>query len=309
MSEIVVAIPTFRRPRGLERLLGALAKLETSADVRVLVADNDCVCREGFDVCRRLAASGYRWPLDAIVVAERGIAQVRNALAERALANPSVQFIAMLDDDEWPEPRWLEELLRVQRETGADALQGSILCEYESTPAPWATRCDGIGPIRGETGVTQHLEGAGNMIVSRACFEGLSKPYFDPSFALTGGEDCEFFARLRRQGARFAFVDEAVATTLVPASRTNLAWVLLRSFRTGNSDMRVFLKFNDRRGDALLEFAKIAGAVLLSPLMLVILAFDPNRRVDGLRKLWRACGKIAALTGRTYNEYSVIHGE
>ncbi len=43
MPKIAVAIPTFRRPRGLERLLMALAQLETSADVEIVVADNDAV--------------------------------------------------------------------------------------------------------------------------------------------------------------------------------------------------------------------------------------------------------------------------
>ena len=41
MAEVIVAIPTFRRPQSLTRLLDALAKLETSAVVTVLVADND----------------------------------------------------------------------------------------------------------------------------------------------------------------------------------------------------------------------------------------------------------------------------
>jgi len=309
MPEVIVAIPTFRRPRGLERLLAALAQLKTSAKIRVLVADNDAERCEGFDVCGRVRAAGYCWPLEAIVVAERGIAQARNALVERALTHKSPQFIAMLDDDEWPEPRWLDELLRVQRETGADAVQGSVLCEYEAAPAIWAKNCDGIGPIRGRTGVARKLDGAGNMLVSRASFEALARPWFDSAFALTGGEDSDFFMRLDRAGRRFAFADEAVATTAVPASRVNLKWVLSRAYSVGNSDMRVFLKYNADSAIFAAELIKIAGTLLLSPLMLVILAFDPNRRVDALRKLWRAAGKIAALSGRTFNEYSVIHGE
>src|SRR5215470_13999371 len=99
MPEVTVAIPTFRRPEGLARLLAALAALETEIPVCILVADNDCDRREGFEVCCRLAPS-YRWPLEAILVCERGIAQNRNALVEESLANRRhMDYLAMLDDD------------------------------------------------------------------------------------------------------------------------------------------------------------------------------------------------------------------
>ena len=80
MTDVVVAVPSFRRPQGLERLLTALEKLQTSARVLVLVADNDVDGREAFAVCERLRTRGYRWPLDCVVAQERGIAQARNAL-------------------------------------------------------------------------------------------------------------------------------------------------------------------------------------------------------------------------------------
>ena len=108
MAKVAVAIATFRRPRGLVRLLSAVEKLETSAVVSVLVADNDAERHEGFDLCQRLRDE-YRWPLEAIVVPERGIAQVRNALSEHILEKSGAQFVAMLDDDEWPAPHWLDD--------------------------------------------------------------------------------------------------------------------------------------------------------------------------------------------------------
>lgn len=305
MVEIVVAVPTFRRPQSLMRLLSALAALDTAAKVTVLVADNDAERHEGFDACGTL--TDYRWPLERFVAPERGIAQVRNALVERALAHPC-DFIAMLDDDEWPEPGWLDAFLKVQAETGADGLHGDILRDFETAPSRWAARCDGIAPLLGRTGRVAMIEGSGNILVSRACFEGLAKPCFDPAFALSGGEDRDFFERLRRQGRRFAWAKDAVVHAWVPASRGNLRWALQRAYRVGNSDMRVFLKHAHSAGDSAREGAKIAGALLLFPLLFVILGLASNRAVDALRRLCRAAGKIAAISGRTYNEYAVTHG-
>ena len=128
LPEVIIAIPTFRRPTSLARLLGALEKLQMDSRVLVVVADNDAEGHAGYDFCRSICAH-YRWPLDPIIAEERGIAQVRNALVQRALGYPGARFVAMLDDDEWPSPQWLDQLLRVQAESGADVVEGSVLFE------------------------------------------------------------------------------------------------------------------------------------------------------------------------------------
>jgi succinoglycan biosynthesis protein ExoM len=307
MSEIIIAVPTFRRPRGLERLLAAVSRLQTDAKVEVLVADNDAERHEGFDLCQILK-SRYRWPLTAIIVRERGIAQARNGLVEHLLKNSNAQFVAMLDDDEWPHPAWLEEFQRVQRETGADALHGAILREFEIAPGAWARRCQGIAPLRDRSGLKPMIEGSGNVMIARACFEALAKPCFDPAFALTGGEDKDFFTRLRGLGRRFAWADEAVCYAFVPASRATLKWALLRAYRVGNSDMRVFLKYAPRWNALLREALKIAGVVLLFPLLELMALPFAQRRADPLCRLCRATGKIAAILGNHYNEYATVHG-
>jgi succinoglycan biosynthesis protein ExoM len=306
---VTVAIPTFRRPQGLARLLSALAKLDTKASVTILVADNDADGHEGLDLCEATRGASYRWPIRAVIAPQRGIAQVRNTLVEAALVDPKMQFVAMLDDDEWPEPHWLDALLREQAATGADVLQGSILFAFEDKPDAWAETFDGMSDIRHASGPIDMLQGAGNLLIARAALEMLAAPRFDPAFALTGGEDRDFFMRLKAAGAHFAWSDEAVAHTFIPASRSSMKWALSRAYSIGNSDMRVFLKYGPSAAQRTREMAKIAGALLLSPLLFVILAFDANRRADALRRMFRAAGKVAALFGRQYNEYSVIHGD
>lgn len=308
MAEVVVAIPTFRRVKGLERLLAALAALETKAKVQIVVADNDADRHEGFDLCRSLRARGYRWRIDAVIVPERGIAQARNALMVRALAT-GAHFIAMLDDDEWPEPGWLDAFLAAQRATGGDALHGQVVRVFERPPAPWSLACAGIAPFARATGAIDMIESSSNVLMTRACVAALAEPWFDPAFALTGGEDRDFFTRLKHDGATFAFAGEAIANAFVPASRLSLSWILKRAYRVGNSDMRVFLKYRPAPLARLREVAKILGAALCFAPILAIFSAFPNRRVQALCKLSRAAGKTAALFGRHYNEYAVIHGK
>jgi succinoglycan biosynthesis protein ExoM len=307
MVDVVIAIPTFRRPQSLERLLRAIEKLETDAKITVLVADNDAERHEGLDFCKRIAGF-YRWPLDAFSAPARGIAQARNALTERMLTRTSAQFVAMLDDDEWPEPHWLDAFLRVQAETGADALHGAVIPVFEAPPRASVAQCGGMASQRGVTGGCETIDSTANVFLRRGCFEDLAKPCFDPAFGLGGGEDKDFFTRLKAQGKTFAYADEAVVNAYVPASRATLAWALRRAYSTGNSDMRVFLKYQPNAAAMAREFVKIAAAFAAVPVMSLALAAQPPRRASGLWKGFRAAGKVAALLGRRYNEYAVTHG-
>ena len=308
MLEVTIAIATFRRPRGLKRLLDSLALLNTTAGVTVLVADNDSDEHEGFDLCERMRRD-YRWPLEAFVVPERGIAQVRNALIARAMQRHAMMFLAMPDDDGAADPDWLDALLRTQRDTMADVVAGAVVPAFEEPPPNWASRAPGIAPLRGTTGPVSMIHGTGNTLFTRTCLERAGHPVFDLDYALTGGEDKELFTRLKRKGARFAFCDEAVIRETMPASRVTLSWILQRAYRIGNSDMRVFLQYRDGFFAMLREIAKIGGALLSAPFMSLILLPRANRRIDGLRLMARAAGKFVALFGRHYHEYATTHGE
>lgn len=307
MAEVVIAIPTFKRPKSLARLLAALEKLKTLRSVFVVVADNDGEKHEGYDLCQDLRAR-FRWPLEAIVVPERGIAQVRNALVARALQVNGAKFVAMIDDDEWPSEDWLDMFLRVQAATKADSLQGSILFA-QAAGTEWAQDREGVASIRRATGPVDMLQGAGNLLLTRNCLESLEAPWFDPAFALTGGEDREFFARLAEAGMAFAWADEAVAYGDVPEARLNLKWVLSRAYSVGNSDMRVTLKYWPGRLRMTREVAVIAGAFVLSPLLFAAFSHKPKRRLDALALMARAAGKTTALFGGRHDAYSVTHGE
>jgi len=308
VSEVVVAIPTFRRPESLQRLLTELERLETQARLIVVVADNDVENHAGYDLCRSWSGR-YRWPLDPIIAEERGIAQVRNALVARALSYPEAAFVAMLDDDEWPSPQWLDALLRLQGETGADVVEGSILFEQEVGAPAFEPGFDGVSSIRRPTGPVAMLEGAGNLLIPRACLEKLSAPWFDPAFALSGGEDRDFFERVKSMGGRFAWADEALAYTQVPALRQNLQWVLNRAYGIGNTEMRIFLKYRPSLAAKLKEYLKIAAALMLTPLLGVVLLARPRRAADAWRRFFRNMGKLAALAGCISEPYAVTHGE
>lgn len=308
MPEVIVAIPTFKRPESLKALLSALEKLETVAQIIVVVADNDPIGLEGYNLCREIAQV-YRWPLDPIIAEERGIAQVRNALVARALSYSDASFVAMLDDDEWPSPQWLDELLKVQVKTDADIVEGSILFQAADDRPGFGAGFDGVSDMRRPSGAVAMLEGAGNLLITRACLEDLTAPWFDPAFALTGGEDRDFFERVKAAGGSFAWADEALAYTLVPEQRQSFSWVLNRAFGIGNTEMRIFLKYRPSRLLRAKEYSKVAAALVMTSLGGIVLAFRPRRAADAWRRFFRNMGKLSALMGYVSQPYAVTHGK
>ena len=209
-------------------------------------------------------------------------------------------FMAMIDDDEWPEPGWLDEFLAVQKQTGADVLQGSILFVGK--------RPSTVPDIRRPTGPIANAARRRQSSDHPPSAGGRPRP---GSIRLSPDRrrGSRILHASSRGGARFAWADTARAYGDVPESRAALGWVLKRAYSTGNSDMRVLLKHRPGLGLVLRESGKIAGALLLSLPLAVILGFSPNRRLAPLRKLSRAAGKLTAMAGRRYNEYSVVHGE
>lgn len=234
---VVVCVATYRRPAGLQRLLGALDAQVFSdppPQLRVIVIDNDA---EGSarQVCD--AAAGWlSLPLTYAIEKRRGISQARNAALVTAF--PTAEFAAFIDDDEVPERDWLDQLLRAQRRQGADAVTGPCLPRFSTTPPDWLV-------AGGFFERPQHNDGAGlshcythNALVRCAALEALDA-LFDERLALTGGEDVELFERLAAAGYAIVWAAGAVVHDCIPPERATASWVLRRAFRTGSSSANI----------------------------------------------------------------------
>jgi len=305
MTEVVVAIPTFRRPRSLALLLERLPGAVPGA--AIVVADNDGERCEGAAVVQGFQKRGYPHPLEVINVTERGIAHARNALVARALsADP--RFIAMIDDDERPLDGWLETLLEVQASTRSHVVGGPVVRKFEAPVPKHLENANNYGPGRCKTGVVELIDATSNVLFDADVFRETPAPWFDPFFTLTGGEDKDFMTGLLLQGRKFAWADDARVEETMPTSRCSTRWALQRAFSAGNSDMLINLKRHPPGFGVASESAKLAGAFGFAMLNLVLLPFIPSRRYDGLRLMARVIGKLSAVMGHRHLEYLTTHG-
>ncbi len=309
MVKVAVCICTCRRPEGLERLLRALARLDWPERLEIVVVDND-EAEAGRGVCERLLAEGYRWPLSHALEPKRGISPARNRAVAMALAK-NVDFIAMLDDDEWPERQWLAELIRVQREQGADLVGGPVLPELPASRASWidavVDECYGADQKLPD-GAPCKLWASGNFLGRAACFAALMPEVFRAEFGLSGGEDFEFFWRLGAMGYTMRWAANAVAHEAVPESRMTIDWVRRRMVVKGNAQVRIFRLHAPSRMAEAVRLAK-TGALFATGFGQYLLGLArPDIRMRGQLRLWRALGKLQAHVGRTMTRPERIEG-
>lgn len=316
---VAVCACTFRRPEGLAALLEGLAgqRFERMAppEVLVLIVDN-----EGSDRAKAAcdAAAGRGLPVRYLAEARRGISFARN----RALdAVPDdTDFIAMIDDDERPEPDWLEELLLAQAATGADVVQGRVRPAFAPGAPAWIRDGGFFGyPLPGTPfydsawSNLEEVQGAAtNNVLVRASAISAPALRFDSRLSLTGGEDALFFRSLRANGSRIVYAEPAVVTEDVPLGRANLSYLWRRSYRDGSKRLaaKLWLKPAEEiraprvRGRLALRSAAQAGrAALWLAARGIAGPRDRGTLAHGVIELANACGTLAACAGFAYEHY------
>lgn len=310
---VTVAIATFRRNEHLTELIPLLRAQggELGADgryvVRVLIIDNDPQggARE---VVATLAASGEAALGCPVVYCHEptpGLTAVRNrALAE----SPDQRLVAFMDDDGRPAAGWLAGLVSTWADTGAEAVAGRVLEEYESEPSRWI-RAGGFFTRRSlTTGTVVAAAPAGNLLLDLDAVRahGLR---FDPRFGLTGGEDTLFTTQLTAAGGRIVWCEQAAVVDLVPTDRMTPRWVLARAWSHGNTAALVRRAMAGSTRQALAGRVSCAAGGIVRVVVggaraaIGFVLRSPHHQARGLRVASRGAGLAAGALGHVVREY------
>jgi glycosyltransferase involved in cell wall biosynthesis len=301
-----LCITTFLRPTGLTEALEAVARMRIPAgwDLEIVVIDNDA---EGSarPIAEAAAAGGL--PLRYVVEPKRGLSHVRNrACAEAA----DRDWLLFLDDDEAPHEDWLERIDATQRAADADVTIGPSVPVFDEQPPAWVETGGFFERERFATGTRIPFWNArtSGVLVRIASYAHLGDEPFDPYLALSSGEDRNFFCAIEDAGGTFVWADDAIVRERVPASRSNLGWIVRRGFRTGNSRSMTLVRLE--HGGPWRRFKRIvrggidmsmgAGRMIVGP--------DTARRVRGLQHGAYGLGLALGALGYRYDEYKRTHG-
>jgi glycosyltransferase involved in cell wall biosynthesis len=280
-KHISVCVCTFQRPILLRQLLAALVGQRTDGlfTYSVVIADNDPAQSAAHTVKEFTDANS----LEVVYCAEprRNIALARNKTLEHARGD----FIAFIDDDEFPAKDWLSHLFTACVAENADGVLGPVVPHFPSETPQWIKRGGFFNRPAHPTGFVMGWQECrtGNVLLRRGLFDGLPVP-FDPEYN-NAGEDMDFFRRMIDGGRTFKWCNEAIAYEVVPPSRWKRSFLLKRAlFRGGKS-----LQHPDGRWRCL------AKAIIAVPLYALALPF---LLVAGHHLFMRYFVKLCDHTGR-----------
>lgn len=230
-DHVSVCICTFKRPQLLRRLLDLLDDQQTDGlfTYSVIVADNDSARS-----AQRLVesfTSGSRVPVKYCFESQQNIALTRN----KALQSAEGNFIAFIDDDEYPAKDWLLNLFKTCAAYGVDGVLGPVKPSFEHKAPKWATEGRFFERPTFDTGYRVNWDQArtGNVLFRRKILTADEVP-FQPEFD-TAGEDVDFFRRMMERGCVFIWCNEAIVHEVVPVSRCTRSYLLKRALLRGSN--------------------------------------------------------------------------
>lgn len=301
-ARALIAVPSYRRPDRLARLLAALEEHRgdvPAVGVDVLVIDND-PDGSAAEPAARAGAAYVHEP-------RPGLAAVRNRALDEAFVRQADALI-FIDDDEVPAAGWLRALVAPWSAGNADLVSGRVESSFDSPPSEWITAGGFFRRVRFAEGERMPAAPTNNLLVDVALLRG-SGIRFDEDFGRTGGEDIHFTSALTRRGARIVSAPDALVIDHVPVERATASWVLRRAFRVGTTTARGDVHLTPGRAPRLVRRARwvvlglaralagagrwLAGAVVRSTV----------HRARGARLVARGLGMAAGGAGFRYLEY------
>jgi len=285
-KHISVCVCTYKRPEFLKRLLNALGEQETGGlfTYSIVVADNDRL-QSGEAVVEDFRKS-HSVAIRYCVEGRQNIALARN----QAIENADGDFVAFIDDDEFPAGNWLLNLFRACEQYQVDGVLGPVRRHFDETPPKWIVKGEFYERPIHPTGlpVLWSLGRTGNVLLRKTVFTP-GEPPFRPEFR--HGEDQDFFRRAIASGRQFIWCSDAIAYEVVPPVRWKRTFMLKKALLRGAT---AALHPTLGVADILKSVIAVPAYALALPFALIL---GQHRFMTLLVKLCDHLGKLLALLG------------
>lgn len=284
LPHISVCICTYKRPELLRTLLSHLGRQNTEGlfTYSIVIADNDC--NQSAKPVVDEARSPSRPNIQYCIEPRQNIALARNT----AVANARGDFLAFIDDDEFPIDEWLLRLFTVRQSYGVDGVLGPVKRYFDQKPPTWLVKSSFyVRPIL-PTGTRVDWQEArtGNVLLRQQLVIDDSMP-FRPQFR--AGEDNDFFRRQIEKGRTFIWSEDADVFELVPPARWSRRYLMRKALLRGAT---AALQTSG------ISIAKSILAVPVYVLTLPLTVFGGHQRtMTQLVKLCDHMGKLLMLAG------------
>ncbi|MBI9097298.1 MAG: glycosyltransferase family 2 protein [Spirochaetaceae bacterium] len=281
---ISICIPTYRRPDLLNKCLNTIInKLETNNfSVEIVVVDND-KNQMARNIVSKYQKNKYKNIL-YLTSPDRNISLARNC----AVSHSSGNYIAFIDDDEYPEKNWLIELYNTISRYNSDGVLGPVLPKYAGNPPLWLVKsrlCFRESFPTGTLLEDPKYMRTGNVLFTHNILTGSPGP-FDPKLGRSGGEDKLLFSQLLKAGCRFVWCNEANVYEEVPLDRQTKKYYINRAFIRGA---------NAAKYDKLLSFSTIKSITAIFIYLLIIPFLFVRGQYLVMKYFEKSCNHISKI--------------
>jgi len=236
MKKIIIGICTHYRNEYLKICIEKINSMEipTDSNIEIVIVDNT---KESFAKNLIENLTNDYFPIHYFSFDGIGIASVRNKVLDICVSlDPD--YIAFIDDDEYPCQDWLINLLNQIDNSNANIVSGPVISKFvdnnlnEINPPKHITQ----NPLfnlhqKRKTGKLCNSCSTNNVLFKANILKPENK--FDESFNKMSGEDLDFFEKLSANGNSIIWCKEAFVTEQVPPNRSNIKYLLKRSFNNG----------------------------------------------------------------------------
>jgi glycosyltransferase involved in cell wall biosynthesis len=268
--------------------------------VTVLIVDNSPTGTAA-DVVEDFARSGVV-TVQYVHVPQRGLSRARNTVLESGLGHG--ELLAMIDDDEDPEPWWLEALLECRQATGAGIVTGPVVPRFGADAPAWLVEGEFLVLAPYPDGAQLHEAISGNALLHLPTIKAVGVR-FDHRYDRTGGEDQLFFRQAASAGVEIRYAANATVHETVPPERTTFSFLVRRELRKGNT-LGLLAHDHPELGESWAYRTMAAGKWALAGTALVLTGAFGRRRLNfraGVLRWTRAVGMIGGLFGWRYRAY------
>jgi len=236
---ITIALCTYNRAERLPPLVAALRTQVCDEPFRILFVDNNSTDRTAEVLSELAAQPGV--PLTVAKEKQQGIVPARNRTVEESLAS---EFMLVMDDDELPQPGWIQSAVIALRDDGLDCVGGRVQVRFDPVPRPAWLGDDLLGFLAEVNYGDQPFEirddstpvWTANVGYRTALFRtGLrfDMRYSRVGKAIGGGEDVLMFHRLLEQKARVGYRPDMVVEHYVEPWRLKRSYFLKAHYVSG----------------------------------------------------------------------------
>jgi glycosyltransferase involved in cell wall biosynthesis len=292
-NHISVCICTYKRPELLERLLKKIQNQETNElfTYSIIVVDNDQAMSAQRIVADIKKSSSI--PIEYYNEPEKNIALTRNKSIQHSKGN----FVAFIDDDEFPINKWLLNLYKTCNDFKADVVFGPVKPHFQEKPPRWIIKGKLCERPAYESGTTLQWQnrGTGNVLLKKDVFKN-GKNVFNPEF-ISQGEDGDFFKRLFDREYTFVWCNEATVYETVTPDRWKLSYYLSRALRNGRNSLRYYKNDQSYTQKACIFIKTLVAFITYTSLLPVLFFIQRHIFIKYLIKTFNHTGRLLAFLG------------